>query len=447
MRYVHFIVRVLLIFVVSGLSVWSKPAGLVALDKQVERQIVQAQTKAQNTTRVHPTAKQNPSERTERQKQITQALDKVRLKLDDPDLADHIKDYEQFIIENQRTVDYFQTRLEEHQSIAKGIEALFSPEDSNLVAANIITVKKKRPNYGKETKGVPFIYLTDASGHGTQSIVNEVQELMQQVRKTNPQARILLALEFAEMQDADTPIQFAGKINKEMYISAPYNQLAPLAAQLGMDILALDDLMFGPEEEAIWHKIGNQLLYIPTPYEQFTEKQWQEIVGFVNSSTLGIKLRNEQWVSYLRAVRSFYDIVIVYAGNGHLNSPHHFELDVPVQLAEKHVVFDFYTLEVNQENDEFSNNTYKMLCDAHACVMVPQTEENTVGTLTWNGESIVCEKTDFRAFKKYISTLPAEKQKQFSSIVEALLSIGFKNIDPQVQFDVYLPDVTKAAGK
>ena len=63
--------------------------------------------------------------------------------------------------------------------------------------------------------------------------------------------------------------------------------------------------------------------------------------GFINVSVLGMKLRNEQWATYIRAVKPFYDIVIVYSGDGHVNNSDFPGRDVPVLVGEKHIIFNF----------------------------------------------------------------------------------------------------------
>ena len=476
MRSIRFVLSILLMFCISGLPVWGKPAGLAALGTQVERQVVQAQTKANakgntnaksNAKAARPAAKQNPAGLTERQQQITAALDKVRLKADDPSLQGRIQTFSEFEAENESLTRQFQYRADLLHELTQPIVSMIldaaaqekKQGNNSLEEAleKVSTVEQKQPDYGTETKGIPFIYVTDASGHGTQSIVREVNAVMQAVRQANPKARILLATEFGVMLDFSTPIQFAGKTNKEMLITASYDQLVPQANQLGIDILALDDAIVGPlDEEYTWCKIGNRLLFIPLPYEKvMAQEQWEKIGGFVNVSTLGMKLRNEQWVSYIQAVKPFYDIVIVYAGNGHIDSENLPEFDLPILLGDKYSVFNFYTLEQNKDDDEFLTKTHKMLCDTNACVQVPQDPQDAMeyGSAAWqieqpaedapewDGRSYIYEKTDYQAFRKVEPLLPAQAQKEYKEGLKKFLEAGFKDIYPVSQFEVYLPSV------
>ena len=99
-----------------------------------------------------------------------------------------------------------------------------------------------RPDYAKETSQAKYIYVTDASAHDTKTIPQEVGRVLSSVRQTHPQARILLATEFAIAQDtAEAPIHFAGPQNVPFFISEEYRSLVPLANSLDIDILGLDD--------------------------------------------------------------------------------------------------------------------------------------------------------------------------------------------------------------
>ena len=117
--------------------------------------------------------------------------------------------------------------------------------------------KQERPRYGKETKGIKYIYVTDASSHDTQSIPAEVGVLLQQVRKANPQAKILLAVEMAFRVNLDNlPIQFAHTSNESIQLAGPYQQLKQTADRLEVDLLALDDMIMSDVGERVGIKLG-----------------------------------------------------------------------------------------------------------------------------------------------------------------------------------------------
>ena len=448
MRYRALPVSLVLLLGLPGPLVWGKPAGLAALDRQVEQQVERQVVKQA----------QAPAGFTQRQQQIIRALDKVRLKLEDPKLQDHVMWFEEFELKNQSVTQETGERLRIFEEIGQEMTEVMKQELQGLKTEmqDVVTVKEERPNYGKESKGVSYIYLTDYSGHSTQSIVNEVKEVMRSVRQANPQARILLALEAAQMRDFAAPIRFAKRNNERMEMPAPYDQLFSQADKLNMDILALDDTVVWNWEGGTGYKIGDILLYVDVPLKDMTQEQWLKIDGFVSVSTLGMKQRNKQWVSYIRAVKPFYDVVIAYAGNGHINSSNLPENDIPVQLGGKHTIFEFYTLEANQESDAFGDNTYEMLCDANACVMpLPEPEEEPepnpssqgAEVIEWDGQRVAYEKTDMRAFKKYVSLLPPASQRRIEAVMEKSRKAGFKDVEPLSHFTVYLPDVTRPAGQ
>ena len=425
------------------------PISPATLEKHVRQQ-----TRKSQTTKKHKSLKANSARPstglTARQKQITQALDKVRVKLDDPDI--NWSTFDMFKQVNEKMTKSAEQTLAAWNAISEKSQKLLEENSPDYEALGIHSYGQKRPDYAKETKGVPFIYLTDDSGHSTQSIVQEVKRVMKAVRQANPQARILLALEFAEMTNFTTPIRFAGKPNKDMDIFAPYDQLVPQANQLNMDILSLDDNMWWPIEEGDFKgqtatKVGSRLIIIPESPANLNSNEdlFSKYYGFLGASTAGMYLRNLQWISYLHAVKPFYDLVIVYAGSGHIDGLPF--LNIPLHIGERHVIFNFYTLETNKRADEFAISTYQMLCDAHACVVEPQEEESTEGTeLEWDGETVIYVEQDNVALATYVETLPEQTQRKLDAYERELSQIAQVNTEapgPEATFTIYLPEANQ----
>lgn len=418
--------------------------GRPSLSVAVERQVMQQTNRNARAARASAPAQKGLSAR---QQQIAAALDKVRLKEEDPHLQDHVlswKDFERHARENALRATQ---ELDEWNSLAQEMRDLLEFHAEGLEKFHVNTIEQERPSYGKETKGVPYIYLTDASGHGTQSVAEEVALVLRSVRQANPQAHILFATEFAVMENLRTPIRFVGKDNPDMGTVDPYDKLLSQADKLQIDVLALDDSMIWQwNEKTIGYKIGEWFLSYPsdTPLEKLSEQQLDKMIGTVDASTQGVLLRNKQWTQYLRAVKPFYDIVVVYAGNGHLNSADLPAWDVPIQMAEKYVLFDFYTVEENDAENAFGDKTYEWLCETNTCVKIPsQPQEEEAADIVWDGQSVFYEKFDTRIFKKYVASLPPNRRARFTQLVEKLRQAGFKNVEPEVRFSVYLPDVTQ----
>lgn len=61
----------------------------------------------------------------------------------------------------------------------------------------------------------------------------------------------------------------------------------------------------------------------------------------------------------------------------------------------------------------------------------------------WDGKSYVYEKIDTQAAKKLIRLFPAKEQQQISALMEKHLKAGFKDIEAEAQFEVYLPNVSE----
>lgn len=373
------------------------------------------------------------SQLTTRQKQIIRALDKVRLRADDPNIWEHVISWDQFEKNSQKLTAELEKKYQHfQQDMANSLELQWP-----------YIAQMNRPDYGKETKGIPFVYLTDASSHDTQSIVREIKQVMISIRKANPQARILLALEFAEMTDFATPIRFAHKANKKMQVTAPYNLLVKQADQLGMDILALDDFIFFQQKPMAFYKIGRYLIimddlskpsFISDPFHLTTE-EFDKLRGFIGVSSVGMQQRNIQWASYINAVKPFYDIVIVYSGNAHTDGLGTTEHDVPDMVGQLYAQFDFYTTERSKRADEFEEAYYAVLCDSKACVQVPGIPQiQTPNIPQWDGKSIMTLKLNTKDAENYIQTLPPDQQEKYLD-KEELAPLVFSSM-------VFLPDIT-----
>ena len=193
--------------------------------------------------------------------------------------------------------------------------------------------------YQKQLTGKKYIFVSEASAHDTISLVKEMTAILAQVRKANPQAHILLASEFSLVSDMQAwPIRFAGKTNRNMFTYDTYSSVDEAANRLGMDVLALDDAISAQDEQGVWYaKIGStwvrydsqspQVRQIAQDFdldpaqlgEDYAVTLFATFQYFIASSTQGIVLRNRQWFEYIHALAPFYDVIVVYGGNGHLS--------------------------------------------------------------------------------------------------------------------------------
>ncbi len=121
-------------------------------------------------------------------------------------LFDHVLSWSQFLATNRKEVE----RVENRKIILQ--PALDAREE--ILKDAPVSIGYRRPDYGAYAQKTPYIYFTDASGHGIKTIINEVKHALYSVRRANPQKRVLLAMEFASMLDVEQPpIRFAGQEN------------------------------------------------------------------------------------------------------------------------------------------------------------------------------------------------------------------------------------------
>ncbi len=267
--------------------------------------------------------------------------------------------WEQFQQENAEISRYITTNSDKEADLVNDLYNL----DCNLLLKTIDSKEKKtgHPDYAKETKGVKYIYLGEH--HYTHAIPTEVEYFLATLREANPTARILLATEFAirEKQenspllfaDPDIPAKFeTGDFQLPFYWNIS-SDLFSTAIKLKMDILALDDMLTYPGPE-IRIKLGNALVTADPNSPQVTQilQQYHRIIpdetvreilsDFLARTDWGIEQRNRQWALYLQTVSPFYDIIVTYAGEGHLSTP--FD-SLPYLVGDSHYVHFYFSTE------------------------------------------------------------------------------------------------------
>ena len=394
------------------------------------------------------------------QREIIQALQKAMFSVDNMSILW----WNQFLAANRNEVARVEARLGSLQPAryAKWKILKNSPMSKGY----------KRPDYGKYAKQVPYIYVTDASAHGTQSIVNEVEQMLRSVRRANPQKSILLALEFAEMNEPEPPIRFAKQENPFMDIADPYDRLVAVADELDIDILALEDFIELQSETWFLYKIGNYFVgFISEAHPDFvqnpknlTNEEKSKLRGFLFMSTLGMRFRNEQWAGYINAAKPFYDIVIVYAGSGHTDSYLYTWKDVPELVGEKYIAFNFIAAEEAPKRQQaYEDTTSKLLTNNHSWCSYPVPAllkredpemKSSYCPSIWNvkkqGDDWTWQKKDFLYFKtekaekeKYVKSLPADAQRTYRQAQEAIRKAEAEKLE-LIRFSVFLPEWPKA---
>ena len=173
--------------------------------------------------------------RTPRQVEIIRALFREKLR------PARTLTWEQF---EEETVQYKQDSQAYIEKVRSKIYDVFDT-DCKLYHKIVLSIPfygHFRPDYANETRKAKYIYVTDASSHDTKTIPKEVSRVLSATRQAQPDARILLATEFAVVQDAfKAPIHFAGEQSIPFAIPEEYDSLLPLADRLNIDILSLDD--------------------------------------------------------------------------------------------------------------------------------------------------------------------------------------------------------------
>ena len=222
------------------------------------------------------------------------------------------------------------TRLE-----AKALE-LDLKENPNMVAPQI-EYKNSAPDYSHAFTH-KYIFISEDISHDTKSAPQEVINILKAARNARPNAKILLAQEFLIWtgESNDYLLKKSGQ-KSELYSSYP--EVTQAADKLGIDQLALDDSIYMASEGIVGVKIGKYIVGV-TPQDKLPllkykgcdalYTRWASADQFIGISPFGVLERNYQWARRIKAVEPHYDLILVYAGSGHLRNT--YSNDLPTLL-------------------------------------------------------------------------------------------------------------------
>lgn len=223
------------------------------------------------------------------------------------------------------------TRLE-----AKALE-LDLKENPNMVVPQI-EYKNSAPDYSHAFTH-KYIFISEDISHDTKSAPQEVINILKAARNARPNAKILLAQEFLSWtgESKDSLLKKPGQ-NSELYSSYP--EVTQAADTLGIDQLALDDTPYYAEDKNVFVKLRKFLVEV-TPQDKlpllsYTEcddplfTRWASAYQFIGISPFGVLERNYQWAKRIKAAEPLYDLILVYAGSGHLRNT--YSNDLPTLL-------------------------------------------------------------------------------------------------------------------
>ncbi len=241
--------------------------------------------------------------------------------------------WQEFLRLNERAKERLlaSTRLE-----AKALE-LDLKENPNMVVPQI-EYKNSAPDYSHAFTH-KYIFISEDISHDTKSAPQEVINILKAARNARPHAKILLAQEFLSWtgESKDSLLKKPGQ-NSELY--SHYPEVTQAADKLGIDQLALDDTPYYAEDKNVFVKLGKFLVEV-TPQDKlpllsYTEcddplyNRWASAYQFIGISPFGVLERNYQWARRIKAVEPHYDLILVYAGSGHLRNT--YSNDLPTLL-------------------------------------------------------------------------------------------------------------------
>ena len=222
------------------------------------------------------------------------------------------------------------TRLE-----VKALE-LDLKENPNMVLPQI-EYKNSVPDYSHAFTH-KYIFISEYISHDTKSAPQEVINILKAARNARPNAKILLAQEFLSWT-GENNVSLLKKPGQNSELYSSYPEVTQAADKLKIDQLALDDSIYMAYEKNIAVKNGKYIVWV-TPQDKLPllkykgcdalYTRWASAEQFIAISPFGVLERNYQWARRIKAAEPHYDLILVYAGSGHLNNT--YSNDLPTLL-------------------------------------------------------------------------------------------------------------------
>lgn len=218
---------------------------------------------------------------------------------------------------------------------AKALE-LDLKENPNMVVPQI-EYKNSAPDYSHAFTH-KYIFISEDISHDTKSAPQEVINILKAARNARPNAKILLAQEFLSWT-GENNVSLLKKPGQNSELYSSYPEVTQAADKLGIDQLALDDSIYMASEGIVGVKIGKYIVGV-TPQDKLPllkykgcdalYTRWASAYQFIGISPFGVLERNYQWARRIKAAEPHYDLILVYAGSGHLRNT--YSNDLPTLL-------------------------------------------------------------------------------------------------------------------
>lgn len=224
-------------------------------------------------------------------------------------------------------VETWLTQINAHYQ--KEYEGDIAAREKLLYAMNR-NFRTERPDYASILPGRQIIFLWEEGGHAVPEIMDSALEVIKEVQKANPGKRILFSPEqllwfdiepfdnsplLMGKTDYSAPaVRFTGEpMHPNMKSALRYDNLWEQVSDLGIDIMAMDDVLIDESWLYSFFKVGN----ISIPYLGGDEETHYDAYNRFRSTFYGVFQRNTQWDHYIRAVAPYYDVIIIFAGGAH----------------------------------------------------------------------------------------------------------------------------------
>lgn len=246
---------------------------------------------------------------------------------------------------------------------AKALE-LHLKENPNMVIPKI-DYRNSAPDYSHAFTH-KYIFISESISHGTKSASQEVINILKAARQARPNDKILLAQEFL-MWNGDECTSLLKKAGKESKLESGYPEVTQAADKLGIDQLALDDDLYMADEKDVAVKMGKYVVWV-TPQDKLPllkykgcdalYTRWASAEQFIAISPFGVLERNRQWARRIKAVEKNYDLILVYAGDGHLNRTYSNDLQTLLKYKDFANIMLVPTDPIDQSDEKYYDTRF-----------------------------------------------------------------------------------------
>lgn len=249
-----------------------------------------------------------------------------------------------------------------------------------------------------------------------EAYVTDIQKELQQITEYKREVSQL------KQKIKQTPLLKKAGQESDLFTSPEYLPVFKAADEAGIDQLALDDWVWGMDENRLGVKVGEFIIWAGNK-EKFPvwrnttsdDQRYSMLTESVSVSPWGVRERNREWARRIKILQPIYDVIIVYAGNGHLSNTYYMDLQPMVEQKDFLDIILYPTEKLSTDMQEYYDQRDSLAEKSHithdAATSIYREEISTLASQAIEENSLPWEDLS-KPLWRYVSEEGEEKVRQ-----------------------------------